>query len=649
MSSKWLTATGLGLAVVLLLAVNIFSNAVFTSMRADLTEGKLYTLTEGTKSMLGGLAEPVRLRLFLSEQLATRLPRINSYAKRVRELLGEYERTAGGKLAVEVIDPEPFSPDEDRAVGYGLRGIPLDEESTFYFGLVATGSTDEEKTIAYLTIDREEFLEYDLSRLIYQVANPKQKVVGLMSSLPMTGADPRAAMMGRRPQEWMVLEQMRQLFDVRTLDNNISEIPADVDVLMVVHPKDLKEPTLYAIDQFVLRGGRALFFVDPHPEADQGPPSVTATTTRAGRGSEISKLFNAWGIELVPGKVVGDLQLATRVQFEHEGRLVMLDYPVWINLPPELYSREDIVTASLIGSLRLGTPGHLLKKDGAGTQLAPLMESTVNASLIGTEKLGIFSDPQDTVRDYKPDGKRYVLAARVTGPAISAFADGAPKGNESKAETESQKAAANEKATSGSEHLAKSKQDINVIVIADSDLLQDAFWVQVQDFLGNRIAIPNAANGALVVNALDNLTGSNDLISIRSRGRFTRPFTRVNALRQEAELRFRQKEQELINRLDETEKKLAELERSKQESATVVLSEAQQQEIARFRQEKIRIRNELRDVRHELRKNIENLEGWLKFANIGMMPILIGIGGVAVGAYQMRRRKKGVRKSADTG
>ncbi len=242
-----------------------------------------------------------------------------------------------------------------------------------------------------------------------------------------------------------------------------------------------------------------------------------------------------------------------------------------------------------------------------------------------------------------------MLAARVTGPAISAFADGAPKGNESKAETESQKAAANEKAASGPEHLAKSKQDINVIVIADSDLLQDAFWVQVQDFLGNRIAIPNAANGALVVNALDNLTGSNDLISIRSRGRFTRPFTRVNALRQEAELRFRQKEQELINRLDETEKKLAELERSKQESATVVLSEAQQQEIARFRQEKIRIRNELRDVRHELRKNIENLEGWLKFANIGMMPILIGIGGVAVGAFQMRRRKKGVRKSADTG
>jgi ABC-type uncharacterized transport system involved in gliding motility auxiliary subunit len=642
-------ATGLALAVVLLLAVNIFSNAAFTSMRADLTEGGLYTLTEGTRNVLAGLAEPVRLRLFLSEHLATRLPRINSYAKRVRELLGEYERAADGKLTVEVIDPEPFSPEEDRAVGYGLRGIPLDEESTFYFGLVATGSTDQEEMIPYLTIDREEFLEYDVSRLIYQVANPKQKVVGLMSSLPLAGSDPRAAMMGRRPQEWMVLEQMRQLFDVKTLENTISEIPADVDVIMVVHPKELKDQTLYAIDQFVLRGGRALVFADPHPEADQGPPTLTATTTRAGRGSELSELLDVWGIKLVPGKVVGDLQLATRVQFEHEGRLVMLDYPVWINLPAELYNRDDIVTASLIGPLRLGTPGYLLQKDGANTKFTPLLESTDKAALIGTEKLGIFADPQDTVRNYKPDGKRYVLAARVTGPVNSAFADGPPKADEPNGTAENKKAAENEKAVSKHEHLGKSKQDVNVIVVADTDLLQDTFWVQVQDFLGNRIAIPNAANGALVVNALDNLTGSNDLISIRSRGRFTRPFTRINALRQEAELRFRQKEQELLNRLEETEKKLSELERSKQESAAMVLTEAQQQEIARFRQEKIRIRNELRDVRHELRKNIENLEGWLKFVNIGMMPILIGVGGVVVGSYQLRRRKKGVRKSADTG
>lgn len=646
MKSKWVTATGLALAVALLLAANIFSSAAFTSMRADLTQNKLYTLTDGTKHVLSSLREPVRLRLFLSEHLATRVPRINSYATRVRELLGEYERAANGKLIVNVIDPEPFSPEEDRAVGYGLRGIPLDEDSSFYFGLVATGSTDQEKVIPYLSMDREEFLEYDISRLIYQVANPKPKVVGLLSSIPMEGV----AGMGRRPQPWMVLEQMQQSFEVKTLVNGTKEIPPDVNVLMIVHPKELKDETLYAIDQYVLRGGRALVFADPNPEADPGPPVPMATATIAGRGSQFSKLFDAWGVELVPGKVVGDLPLATRVQFEHEGRLEMLDYPVWINLPPELFDHEDIVTASLNGPLRLGTPGYLLPKDGATTKLTPLLQSTDHAALIDTAKLGPFSDPQDTVRDYKPGGKRYILAARITGPVSSAFADGPPKADASKQAAKAQpndKTIDNDKAPPY-EHLAKSKQDINVLVVADTDLLQDTFWVQVQDFLGNRIAIPNAANGAFVINALDNLTGSGDLISIRSRGRYTRPFTRVNALRQEAELQFREKEQELLNKLDETEKKLGELERSKQQGSAVMLTEAQQQELTRFRQEKIRIRNELRDVRHELRKNIETLEGWMKFVNIGMMPILIGIGGVVVGSYNLRRRKKAVRDAADS-
>ena len=647
MKSRWITVTGLVLAAVLLLAINIFSSAAFTSVRADLTQNKLYTLTDGTKHLLRSLQEPIRLRLFLSEHLATRVPQVNSYATRVRELLGEYEREAKGKLTINVIDPEPFSSEEDRAVGYGLRGIPLDEESSFYFGLVATGSTDQEKVIPYLTMDREEFLEYDISRLIYQVANPKPKVVGLLSSIPMQGV----AGMGRRPQPWMVLEQIQQTFEVNTLTNGIKEIPADVNVLMIVHPKELKDETLYAIDQYVLRGGRVLVFADPNPEADQGPPLPMGMATVAGRGSQFSKLFDAWGVELVPGKVVGDLPLATRVQFEHEGRLEMLDYPVWINLPPELVNHEDIVTASLNGPLRLGTPGYLLAKDGATTKLTPLLQSTDQAALIDTVKLGPFSDPQDTVRDYKADGRRYILAARITGPVSSAFPDGPPKVDTPKqsAETPPKEDPENKGKDNvpAHEHLAKSKQDINVLVVADTDLLQDTFWVQVQDFLGNRIAIPNAANGAFVVNALDNLTGSGDLISIRSRGRYMRPFTRVNALRQEAELQFRQKEQELLSKLDETEKKLGELERSKQQGSAAILTQEQQQELTRFRQEKIRIRDDLRDVRHELRKNIESLEGWMKFVNIGMMPIFIGIGGVVVGSYNLRRRKKAARNAAE--
>ncbi|MFQ5936675.1 MAG: GldG family protein, partial [Acidiferrobacterales bacterium] len=416
MNARWLTLTSLVLAVVLLLSINIFTNAAFTAARVDLTQSKLYTLSQGTKNVLAQLDEPVRLRLFLSESLSTRLPSVHGYTKRVRELLGEYERAATGKVVVNVIDPEPFSPQEDRAVGYGLRGIPLDQESTFYFGLVASGSTDEEEVIPYLTRDREEFLEYDITRLIYQVTHPKQKVVGLMTSLPLDGLSRRAAMMGTRSQPWMILDQIRQQFEVRTLDKQTTEIPQEVDVLLVVHPKGLKDKTLYAIDQFVLRGGRALVFVDPYAEADlEPPPDLAGVRSSLGRSSELSKLMNAWGLELAPAKVVGDLQLATRVQFEREGRLVVMDYPVWMDMPTDLLNQEDIVTASLLGTLRLGTPGHLLKKGDVGTQVTPLLESTPNATQIDAAKFGFFADPQEIVRDYKPDGKRYVLAARVTG------------------------------------------------------------------------------------------------------------------------------------------------------------------------------------------------------------------------------------------
>lgn len=649
MNVKWLATAGLTTGVVLLLAVNILGNTAFTAARLDLTENKLYTLSEGTKNVLSALEEPVTLRLFLSQELATHLPSVNSYTKRVRELLQEYERAAHGKLVVTAIDPEPFSEEEDRAVGYGLHGIPLGEESTFYFGVVATSTTDEEQVIPYLTTEREEFLEYDLTRLIYQVANPKQKVIGLISSLAMDGISPQTPLAGR-PQPWMVLEHIRQFFDVRTLEPNVVPIPEDVDVLMLVHPKNLSDKTLYAIDQFVVAGGRALIFVDPHSELDRVTPAGLAGMDQAQTGSDMTKLLDAWGLELVPSKVVGDLQLATRVRLQREGRIVAMNYPVWVTLPPSLFNQDDAVTATL-GHLAFASVGRLKRKDERATRITPLIESTVNAMQIDTSRLDFSRDPQDLLRNYQPDGERFTLAARITGEVESAFPDGPPDGASGKKESfkDQKKDKSKGKKAAEHDHLGKSKSDINIIVVADTDMLRDQFWVQVQDFLGTRLEIPTAANGTFVVNALDNLTGSNALISIRSRGRFTRPFTRVNALRQEAELRFREKEQRLISRLQETEDRLLELERRKQDHNAVILSEAQQQEIARFRQEKIQIRKGLRNLRHELRKDIESLEGWMKFINIGMMPVLIGIGGLVVGSYQIRRRKKGVRTTANTG
>lgn len=654
---KLLTGGGLLLAVALLLAVNILSGTTLKSMRVDLTQSKIYTLSDGTEKILSGLEEPVTLRLYLSEKLATQVPSVKSYAERVKGLLEEYRRKSGGKVNVHLIDPEPFSEEEDRAVGYGLRGVPLDAgEDVLYFGLVGANSTDDEEVIPFLSSSRESFLEYDITKLVHTLSQRKQKVVGLITSLPVDGMTPEAAQRGMPGQPWMVIEQARQLFEVRRLGPEIERVDDDVDVLMLIHPKELSDTTLYAIDQFVLAGGRALVFVDAYAEEDRAPGPMGMMMPGPSQSSELSTLLDAWGVAFQTDKVVADLDLAATVRTERDGRMMTLEYPVWMNIPAELIDADDVVTANL-GNMTFASAGHLAKADGAGTELLALVQTTDNAALIDPAALDFTADPQDMLRNYSPSGQRYTLAARITGKAKSAFPDGAPAGADANASEADQAGeergdddssataeaneenAAKEEAAESNGHLAESKDSINLVLVADTDVLVDRFWVQVQDFLGSRLAVPSAANGSFVVNALDNLTGSGELISVRNRGSFVRPFDKVNELRRTAELNYRQKEQELINRLEAAEQKLVELESSKQGDDALVLSAAQQDEILKFRQEKLRIRKELREVRRQLRQSIETLEGRLKFANIGLVPILIGVGGLIVGLVQMRRRK----------
>lgn len=647
MGARILSVGGLVVAAVLLLAVNIVAGQALRSTRIDLTEGNLFTLSQGTRRILSELDEPVTLRFYLSRSLATRLPGVNSYAARVEELLEAYQREADGMITLVRVDPEPFSEEEDRAIAYGLRGIPLDEEgATLYFGLVASGPTDQEDAIPFFSASREKFLEYDVTRLIHGVANPEQPTIGLLSSLPINGPDAMAMMQGARQAPWMVMEQVRQVFTVLPLERGIREVPEQVDVLMLVHPKDLPAPARYAIDQFVMRGGRALVFVDPHAETDPGttPGMMGMRMPGASRASNPKDLLASWGLEMPEGEVVGDLSRATRVRVNQQGRLVTIDYPMWMNLDETQLNDADIVTANL-GTVTLASPGHLKPLDDSGLEVTPLLESTEEAALFAAEQVGNLADPQSLLRDYQPEGQRFVLAARVTGPAESAFADGPPPAEEEGAgddeAAQPQPAGDEERAP----HLARSEGDINVIVVADADLLADQFWVQVQDLLGSRIAIPTAANGPMVVNALDNLTGSSALIEVRSRGGFVRPFTVVDRLRREAELEFRQKEQQLLTRLEETEQRLRELESRKQGQDAPVLSEEQARELIEFRQERLAIRKELREVRRQLRADIERLEAQVKFANVGLMPIVIAIGGTLVGLARMRRRRRSLREA----
>ena len=626
------------MAVVLFFAVNVFSNVAFRSARFDLTEQQIYTLSDGTRNILESIDEPVTLRLYLSKKLATRLPGIKSYTTRVAELLQEYEQAAGGNLPLHVIDPEPFSEEEDRAVGYGLQGVPLDNGNLhFYFGLVGANATGERELIPFFQPEREEFLEYDLTKLIYRLANPTQRVVGLLSTLPLEGGPPMPFMGGQGGTgPWMIMESIRDVMQVTPLDKDVTDIPEDMAVLMVVHPKGLGEPTLYAIDQFVLRGGRALVFVDPHSEADRIPPNPQNPMGMQGpRNSDLGKVFESWGIELVKGKVAGDLPLAKKVNFQTGSRTFVADYPIWIDLPPQSLNAEDVVTAKL-PSLTMASAGILKKREGSDVQVTPLVETDERAMQIDASRLTFMPDIQGLLQEYRPEGEKLTLAARLTGKVNTAFPEGRPPVE--KSEQSDNPDVENE--SREHPHLAESAEPINVIVVADTDVLQDRFWVQTQQFLGQRIAIPLAANNSFVTNALDNLTGSHDLISVRNRGSSSRPFTLVRAIQQEAEQRFRQKEQALQQRLKDTERKIQELQNKKEDQTTVILSAEQQAALDGFRQELVATRKELRSVQHELQKNIESLEGIVKFLNVGFMPLVVVVGGLLISAYHVRRRQR---------
>ena len=656
MGGRTYTIGGIVLAVAAFLALNMFANQALTRFRLDLTEQRLFTLSEGTRNIVRAIDEPVTLRLYVSRSLASRLPSISGYVARVRDLLQEYEYAADGKIILTVIDPEPFSEEEDRAVAYGLSGLPLlDGESTFYFGLVGTNTLDDQEVIPRFTPDREEFLEYDLTKMIHTLAQATRPVIGLLAGLPLDGRTQQAMMTGRPPQPWLILERMEELFEVRHLSTlSLERVEEDVDVLMVVHPKGLSDTVRYAIDQFVLGGGHTLVFVDPNAEADLNP-SVPGLPPLPGK-SELEDLLAAWGLELDTTRTVGDMQIGADVQAQMGDRVATIRYPMWMNVPSPLLNREDVVTAEL-GNLTFGTAGALVTVPDAGLTVSPLATTTPSgAGLVETEMVGPMADIERLVREFRPDGTSYVLAARIGGKAASAFPEGPPlpdTADEGAGEGEDPgegEGAGAESGAEGSETPAEPVPDhldegeIHVIVVGDTDFLQDQFWVQRQNIFGQSIPIPISANGSFVINALDNLTGSGDLIGIRSRGRFLRPFTVVNELRQDAELRFREKEKELLQRLKETETRLSELRTG--EGDEIVLTEDQRNAIIEFTEERVRIRRELRDVRHSLRKDIETLETSLKFINIGLVPIVIGIGGLLAGLHRMRRRRAALRAGA---
>lgn len=612
---QWLSGRGLLLAVVLFIVVNLVAGTLLRSARFDLTENNLNTLSAGTLAILEKLDKPITLRFYLAEDALRQAPGIETYAKRVTDLLEEYAQRGGDKLTLEKVDPKPFSEAEDDAVAAGLQGVPVNSGGdALYFGLVAEADDGTSKAIPFFTPEREMFLEYDLSELVYGVTHPERPVLGLLSALPLQGGFTPQGMQ----QPWMVLDQLRQQYEVRELQQTDLEIPAEVKTLLLVNPFGLPESALYAADQFVLRGGKALVFADPLTEstARNNPASILQENPAA------EKLLAAWGIELRKQKIVGDLRNAQQVSYPgRSGRMQVLQYLPYISLGPESFNREDGVTSQL-GKLNLASAGALAPIKGSGLEFTPLLQSSTEAMLIDLPDVAFQPNPAKLLANFEPSSERYVLAARLLGPAKTSFPDGPPEGEEP---AESEVAEGDETKKTPPEPVTASAEPIHVIVVADTDLLQDRFWVQVSNFFGQRLAMPTSSNLDLVHNTIDSLSGSTDLISIRSRGSFQRPFELVAEIQQRAELRFRAKEQELVNRLQDAEAKLNELQAQRQDSGSPQLTPEQQAEVDKFVAEKVRIRKQLRDVQYQLRANIEELGVMLKAFNIAFVPGLIGL------------------------
>jgi ABC-type uncharacterized transport system involved in gliding motility auxiliary subunit len=627
---------GLVLVAVLFVAVNVIGNASLNSARLDLTSDKLFTLSEGTRSVLAKIREPITLRLYFSDRLGKEIPQYGVYATRVREMLREYANASAGKLRVEFIDPQPFTDEEDRAVAFGLQGVPVNQGGELvYFGLAGSNTADKEETIAFMQPERERFLEYDLTKLVYNLAITNKPAVGLLSSLPLQGEfrGPR-----QPPEPWAIYLQMTQFFEVKPIERDAAEIPAEIGVLVLVHPKDLSDKTQYAIDQFVLRGGRVLVFVDPHAEGELTRPGMAAQTGLT--GSNLPKLFAAWGIEMLDGKFAGDRAAARRVNAGTETRVRAVDYLAWLALREPNFNRSDILTSET-SLIQMASPGILKAKEGATTTITPLIETSAQAAPLDVDLIKMAPDPVSLLANFKPEDKRLLLAARINGPVKSAFPDGAPP--EPKPEGQDQAKPAESKPAAA--HLAESREPANIIVIADTDLLEDRFWAQVQDFFGQRVAVPIANNGDFVTNAIDNLLGSNALIGLRSRGQSARPFVLVQEIQRDAETRFRAKEKELTEKLRDTEKKLSELQSQGQDQAgggRTVLSKAQQEAIDQFRGDLLVTRKELRNVQQDLRSDIQSLETWIKFLNIGLIPILVAVAAVLIGVARTRKRRASV-------
>ncbi len=635
------------IAVSLLISVGFISS--LPSLRIDLTEDELFSLADGTRNIVENLEEPIELIFFYSESATEEQPQIRGYGTRVQELLREIVIASDGNLELTVVDPEPFSEEEDLATQYGVQAVPVTQGGQgIYFGLVAVELDPEKEpalrvseTMPLIRPDQEEFLEYEFMKLVTRVAEPELQVIGLITTLDIDGGfDP---MSGQATQQWMITDYIRQLYELRRIETATTEIDEDIDILMLVHPEGLSQETLYAIDQHVMRGGKTIVFLDPTADSlvtrsDEG------SLIPAGMSSDLPGLLEAWGVDYASNKVLTDNTLALRVQMGQGSRPVA--HIGMIGANRTALAGDDIITRRL-ENINLSSAGALAQAEGARTRFEPLIQSSSDSMLMDAAVLEDVLDPSVLFDEFVSANERYTIAARVSGVIDSAFPEGRPvppavaTAPDTDAEQEDTDAAAPvEEVDPMAGHLARTEGETNILLFADTDVLSDRLWVQVGQFLGQRIPQPFANNGDFVINALDNLSGGADLVSIRSRGRYSRPFNLVVQMQRDADDRLRIEESALLDRLAETEAQLAELNMGEDGQPLGQLTPEIQSEIDRFNEELLETRRSLRDVQYQLTADIEKLGSNLKWFNTLAMPMLLTLIALLVNFLRAQRRRE---------
>ena len=636
MGRTWAAVAGVIGVLFMVIGVNVFADARLAWTQVDLTQNHDFTLSPGTNSVLRSLKEPITLRLFYSRELGAAVPAYGAYADQVREMLQQYVARSRGKLRLELYNPEPFSSTEDHALAYGLQGVPLDQGGEkVYFGLAGTNLLDDQRVIPFFQADRERFLEYDLTKLVYELSNPARPMVGIMSSLPVDG-NPRLMMMAMRQgmsdsslgQPYAATTLLRQTDAVKMVPLDAQVIPPDVKVLLLADARNLPEDTQYAIDQFVMRGGRLMVMVDPWSDTLASTPDQTGEPP-TDTGSDLHRLFAAWGVQYDPKQVVGDLDGAWRVQTQSGG---VTDYVAWFNISRGI-NHDDPATADL-HQVTVATPGFIARAPGAKIDFTPLLTSGSQSGLIPVSSV-VMPDPAKILADFKPAGGPRVIAARIRGVLHSAFAGPPPL------------AKGQQRPKDFPAYIAETKSPADMAVVADSDILGDRFWINQQNFFGQKEEMPFSDNGPFVANLVDTLGGSDALLDLRARGTSVRPFTVVDNMQAQAEAKFRKTEQALQAHLDELQKRLTTLRTGSAtgaaENVTAVITPAQRAAIRAANEDIVTTRAQLRTVQFELNRDISRLKSELIVFNIVLVPAVLALAAIAMGLVNRHRRARARR------